>query len=189
MSLAIGVDPGLSGAIAVVSSQRGFLEVASLPTQSNGAGPDALVQRKVDADRLLGLIAGWSTRHEFAREHVTVVIERMQPFKASPAVLLSMGYSAGIAEGVLRRYADQFLCPLPKQWKKQFGLGAVKRQSIEEMRRRLPVLRKVSHDQAEAVLLALWGLGQVTGAVADQLEDGYDPLAMEVSTHESAGTA
>ena len=47
--------------------------------------------------------------------------------------------------------------------------------SVREAQRRYPHIGRVSDDQAEAILLALWGLGQVNG-VPPVLE--VDPLAV-----------
>ena len=49
MTICLGIDVGLNGAIAAVCSQRGLLEHADLPTCDNGAGKDASIKRKIDA--------------------------------------------------------------------------------------------------------------------------------------------
>lgn len=180
--LSIGCDPGINGAIALACSTRGLLEHGSLPTCSNGTSATSRIQRKLDARALRTVLQRWSLKHEFAKDHVTAVIERMQPFVrpgstgASPVSLMSMGHSAGLLEGVLAAFSHETLQPAPRQWKKQFELTSDKKGSVIEAQRRFPTIGRVSHDQAEAILLALWGLGQINGAIVPV--DDYDPMAM-----------
>ena len=47
MTISIGVDVGLSGAIAAVCSQRGLLEHENLPTCDNGAGRSASIREVI----------------------------------------------------------------------------------------------------------------------------------------------
>lgn len=159
--IVIAADPGTSGAIAAVCSRRGLLEVADLPTCSNGSGDAARVRQQIDPEALRALLRDWSNRHAFALEAVAGVIERLQPFgKASPVTLMSMGYSAGIIEGVMTPFVGALVKPLPREWKKVFGLDATKADSVECARRlygdALP--KRLRHDKAEAVLLARYGV-------------------------------
>lgn len=170
--IAVGVDPGLSGAIAAVCSRRGLLEARSLPTCSNGS--DGLIERKVDARALHELLRGWSTRHGFAGEHLLGAVERMQPFTgggsaghrgaATPTTLLSMGHSAGICEAVLHAFCHGVLQPLPRQWKAGYGLGKDKAAAVDVARRVfVQTPRQFRHDLAEASLIAHWALGSING--------------------------
>ncbi len=157
----VAADPGTSGAIAVVCSRQGFYDVADLPTCSNGSGDAARVRQQIDPEALRALLRSWSIQYMFAREDVLGVIERLQPFgKASPVTLMSMGYSAGIIEGTLRPFVSRIVKPLPREWKRVFGLAAEKSDSVECARRlygdALP--KRLRHDKAEAVLLARWGV-------------------------------
>lgn len=173
--ICIGVDPGINGAIAAVHASRGLLAVASLPTCGSGAGPKAAIKQKVDAAGLHRLLQSWSARYDFAREDVIAIVERMQPFgagdRAPPTILLSMGHSAGIVEGVLMGRVRELLQVLPQQWKRTYGLGSNKAASIAEAKRLFPSVPKLTHDRAEAILLAAWGLGEiVTCHPADEAE-------------------
>jgi len=169
--IAVGVDPGLSGAIAAVCSRRGLLEARSLPTCSNGS--EGLIKRKVDARALHELLRGWSVRHGFASEHLLGAVERMQPFAggpaghrgaATPTTLLSMGHSAGICEAVLLVFCHGCLQPLPQQWKRTYGLGKDKAAAVDVARRVfVPTPRQFRHDLAEAALIAHWALGSING--------------------------
>lgn len=175
--IALGVDPGLTGAVAAACSRRGLLDVASLPTMPNGAGPDATVRKKVDARALSALLTAWSTRHAFHGEHVIGAVERMLALppnpaggrrQANPTALLSMGHSAGACEAVLVHFCHGVLTPTPQQWKRTYGLAGVKdgaKADAVEVARRLFVSTpsRFRHDLAEAALIAHWALGSVNG--------------------------
>lgn len=164
--IAIGIDPGTSGAIAAVCSRRGLLAAVPLPTCSNGSSEHARVRRKVDARALRELLRDWSSLLGFAGEHVIGAVERMQPFKASLVTLLSMGHSAGVCEGVLEAYCHGVLQPMPQQWKRGYGLGSDKAASVEVARRVfVQTPTRFRHDLAEAALIAHWALGSVNGPV------------------------
>lgn len=169
--IVIAADPGTSGAIAAVCSRRGFLQVLDLPTCDNGSGEAARVRQQIDPEELREIVRDWSTIYGWAREDVVGVIERLQPFtrpqtqqapkfQASAVTLMSMGYSAGIIEGTLRPFVSRIVKPLPREWKRVFGLAAEKAGSVECARRlygdALP--KRLRHDKAEAVLLARWGV-------------------------------
>lgn len=171
MTIVIAADPGLSGAIAAVCSQRGLLEHANLPTCDNGAGKSASIRRKIDAVELRRLIGFWRIRHDMARDHIRIVIERMSSFgagdKAPPASLLSMGFSAGIIEGVLSGVADEpIISVVPRAWKAHYQLGNDKAASVAAAQRLFPTAGRIRHDVAEAILLAAWGLADLRGDVA-----------------------
>ncbi len=181
--IVIGVDPGINGAIAVYSTVSGLLERSKLPTVGLVTGKDAAMRRKVSARELRELVSTWSRRHAFAGEYVLGVIERMQPFPragpnrgTSPSSLLSLGHTAGLVEGVISAWCREILTPMPQQWKRGFGLTSKKATSVAECRRRFGIT--VGHDQAEAILLAVWGLGQVNGpALEVALADHFEAVA------------
>lgn len=182
--LAIGCDPGLSGAIALVDGQQRLLECATLPTRSNGS--KGTVKSMLDANALARLLDAWATRHG---EPTRAAVERMfarpaqrdaqpTPGKALPApstaTLLSMGYTAGAVEGVLWAMFGEVegftvLRPMPQQWKATYGLKSDKAASVL-LARRLFLPRsapaRLRHDLAEAALIAHWATGGISIAAA-----------------------
>ena len=182
--LAIGCDPGLSGAIALVDGQQRLIECASLPTRSNGS--KGTVKSMLDANALARLLDAWATRHG---EPTRAAVERMfarpaqrdaqpTPGKALPApstaTLLSMGYTAGAVEGVLWAMFGEVegftvLRPMPQQWKATYGLKSDKAASVL-LARRLFLPRsapaRLRHDLAEAALIAHWATGGISIAAA-----------------------
>lgn len=159
--IVIAVDPGLSGAVACLCETRGLLELADLPVCENGAGEKSTVRRQIDGHAFRAMLKDWSARHQFALHSVFGVIERMQPFgKGGPVTMMSIGYSAGLVEGVLSEFATVIEKPAAKLWKQRFGLTNDKSKSAVAARMlfgdRLP--KRLRHDKAEAALLARWGV-------------------------------
>lgn len=211
MIVAVGIDPGLSGGVAAVCSRRGLLEVARLPATPIAKGGRG---RVVDGRALRALLSAWSIKHDFAgADDVVLVVERMATFggpledKTPRSSLLSMGHSAGMVEGIAVAFTRRTLRPLPSQWKAAYGLvfrrngvgahtlppepkGARKARSVRVAQTLYPTMGKASHDVAEAVLIAHFGLGDLTPIVSREAQvrkagpqpgDADDPFAVEAA--------
>ena len=152
----IGIDPGLSGGIAIVSGRA--CQVYDVPIEEAGKG-GTRVKKRVDArgawEVLLGAINGRPARG--ALERVT----------SRPGEGVASAFSFGDTFGTLRAVASMACEPLhlprPAQWKRDMGIpaGAGKEYSIEMARALYPsaadrLTRKKDHDRAEAILLAQW---------------------------------
>jgi len=162
--LVIGVDPGLTGAMSLLDSQRGLLECEDLPTCGNGLETGKML-RWVDAAALQAILQQWSAKHDFARESVHAVIERPIPMPTLPAQTVASQFDTF---GVIRALVTGKVAPdamtviNPQVWKKMYGLKGGKEE--KELSRacclRLypgaPVHRVKDHNRAEAVLLAHW---------------------------------
>lgn len=182
--IAIGADPGLSGAIALVDSTEGVLEIASLPVCDSGAGPNATVRRKVDARRLLAMMCQWWEYHRLGKRDVVGAVERMAYFasderRASPTTMLSLQHSAGVIEGVVAPLCREFQQVLPQKWKSYYGIrkdtdGQI---AIDTARLFYPGASGLrTHDRCEAVLIARWMLVQSRASIAAARAAEPDPL-------------
>lgn len=156
--LLLGVDPGLSGALAALSIPEGrepfLVDVVDMPT----VGEDA--KRRVR----VGAIAKWLDRLNEMHGHVArAYVERAQ---AMPDQGASSGFIYGRAVGAVE--AAVLLCGIrmftaePSVWKKHHDLiGKDKAASLELARkidRAAPALElQKHHNRAEAMLIALWG--------------------------------
>lgn len=162
--LCIGVDPGTTGAIALVSDV--LLEVEDLPMESNGSG--GRVQRQLDVRALGDLLRDWSLRHCLLMESVTVAIEK--PF-AMPGVSAStvacQFETFGALRAVLAWASGDMRLAVPRVWKRCYGLkGGDKAASLECARRLFPAASGLltlakHHNRAEAALIAHWGRSNV----------------------------
>ncbi len=158
MSLYLGIDPGVTGALALVCTTRGLLEVAGVPVCGNGTA--GVVTREVDVREVNELLRAWSDRHELASEHLTVVIERPQAMRTG-VTALSQGDSYGALRAIAGIWAQRVERVNPAAWKRLFGLtGSGKGASVDCARRlygeQLP--KRLRNDLAEAVLLARYGV-------------------------------
>jgi hypothetical protein len=153
--LILGIDPGVSGALALLCTRRGLLELGNVPTCSNGTTA-ATVSREVDARATHELLREWWTRHEDAAEDALAMIERPQAMRGSVTVL-SQGDSYGALRAIAGVWAQRIERVNPAEWKRRFGLhGKGKAESVAVARRlygdALP--KRLRNDLAEALLIA-----------------------------------
>lgn len=152
--LTIGIDPGLSGAVAILSDGR-FVDVFDMPT----AGRGKAARQVVNSSALAAML----------REHVSAhtgasVIAAVEAVGAMPKQGLSstfrFGESCGAVQGVLAALRIPIIRPAPQAWKRSYGLiGADKDASrgiAIERYPEAPLSRKRDHGRAEALLIAAW---------------------------------
>jgi crossover junction endodeoxyribonuclease RuvC len=147
----LGVDPGLNGGLAILSTTTNFLEEArDIPTHGEGT------KRRVDASTLLTFIKIWEPSAAF--------IERAQ---SMPGQGVSSTFNYGRAVGTLEATIACAGVPLilvePTKWKKHFGLPGKDKEAARQRAIQLfPYrshffVRKMDHQRAEAALIALYG--------------------------------
>lgn len=163
--IVIGIDPGLTGACAVLD-HNGVRAVFDLPTMPvPGAGPKALVKRKIDGRALCQLLL----KHCPASEgKPSAVLEQVHARGDGNAMQTqaSLLRSLGAIETVLECLGYPLQYVAPQSWKRSFNLGREKSDSLDAARRLYPAAasdlsRQKDHNRAEAVLLAHWGRGEL----------------------------
>ncbi|MCL4759849.1 MAG: hypothetical protein KJZ96_16050 [Rhodocyclaceae bacterium] len=150
--LFIGVDPGLSGALAVLDECGALVRVISMPTAPHGK------TRRVCGRSLRAAL------EEDGRPVALCMLEQVasRPGQGAPSVF-TFGRAYGAVEGVLAALALPVDYVTPNVWKRAFGLTSDKGESIRKACDLIPALacwpRKQgpTHDQAEAVLIAEFG--------------------------------
>ena len=104
-----GIDPGLSGAIAIFNVTAGELVIHDMPTVSVLRGKKA--KREVDAASLAGIF-----------RHTTfdaVMLERVGAMPGQGVTsMFSMGRSLGVIEGVLAGCLAPYTMVTPQTWQK-----------------------------------------------------------------------
>lgn len=164
--LVISADPGLTGAVALLDSQRGLLECEDIPTCGNGTASGSM-RNWVDAEALQRILAGWSTKHEFAQNSVRAAIERPIPMPKLPAQTVASQFDTF---GVLRALIGAKVGPgglhivNPREWKKLFGLDGDKeaaRACCQRLYPSAPVTLVKHHNRAEAILIGHWLLMEI----------------------------
>lgn len=152
----IGIDPGLTGAVAAVDS-AGTYTVEDIPTVPlPGSG---LVRRRVDGLELARVL-----RNMVPAGHACcVVVEDVQAMGGSAVQTMgSMMRSVGAIETAVEILRMPLRRAMPRAWKKHYGLGSDKGASLDVARRLFPLAhprlkRAKDHNRAEALLLARYG--------------------------------
>ena len=141
MRVYIGIDPGKSGAMAVIRPQ-GQIEVVPF---------DA-----VQYSKLMAYVC-----QEF--EDITCCVEKVGAMPGQGVVsMFNFGHNLGVIEGLLRAYGIPYQLVPPQTWKKEFSLSSDKAKSIEVCQKLFPNVsllatersRKPNDGMAEALLMA-----------------------------------
>ena len=159
MAVFVGIDPGISGAIGVISGDEAWvLDMPTITTEVKRRGKKPSKKNTMDAVALkLHLkIIGPSF----------VVIEKVPALVSGPggsrmgsAVSFQMGRSFGICEGVVAGLEFPYILVTPQAWKKAMLAGTNKDKAAAvikatQMFPSIPLPRKADHNKAEAMLLA-----------------------------------
>ena len=146
----LGVDPGLSGALALLDPDGDLLEVDDMPAAA-GRVSGVLVQN---------LLRGWGC--DMGHLDGTAVIEDVnaRPTDARSSAF-KFGRATGVVEGVIAANCWPLAYVTPAKWKKALGLSADKgvsrRRAIELWPDHAHLFARVKDDgRAEAALLAHW---------------------------------
>lgn len=156
MNLIIGVDPGVSGAIAVFNFVTGKIvglhDMPSYKTKVNDKD-----KRKVDAKKL---------REIFKPLQNDVLLTVIEDVGARPddgsVSAFSFGFSTGIVHGAVAMFGWPVFKVRPQIWKSLEGLSSDKDLSRERARTFFPeiqsqLMNKKDHGRAEAAILARFG--------------------------------
>lgn len=148
--LVVGVDPGLSGAIAFYNYETKLLEsVHDMPTKKRNNG-----RNEIDVFALTQIFDRRWVQIEIA------VIEEVGSMPNDGAVqAFAFGYATGIVTGILGGYNIQTIRTPPSVWKLMVGLTSDKNLSRSRAAKLFPELapafaRKKDDGRAEAAILA-----------------------------------
>lgn len=153
----LGIDPGVSGALAVLESSDVLVSVEDLPIIRDGA--TVWCDAGALLSRLINLRGTVNTLH--------AIVERQgaQPVQGvASAFKMGVGYGSILAALQIARISITFVTPTV--WKRHYGLSQDKNASLHKARLLYPTAsldRKKDHGRAEALLLArygIWGFGQ-----------------------------
>jgi crossover junction endodeoxyribonuclease RuvC len=151
----VGIDPGLTGAIAVLSGTR-IEHVSDMPTCSAGVA-SRLKARMVDAHALAQIL------RLNAMDADRVVIERVSAMPGQGVSgMFSLGHSAGAVAGVCGALGLTVVYVQPATWKRAFGLlgkekTASAAKALDLFGCQDLLRRKKDHGRADAMLIAAWG--------------------------------
>lgn len=173
--LIVGIDPGISGAIAAVTPSGALQWVVDMPVRD--AGKKARKANEIDGVTLARIL----------RVHVAdigaVWIEEVASMPAQGvSSVFSLGDSRGCIRGVCEALGLSVERTHPRTWKKHFALGSDKEASRALAIRLYPgceaLARKKDHGRAEAILLARYGAQR--SRLVDSFLEGSERPALEL---------
>lgn len=172
VAFAVGVDPGVEGAVAVLDREGGVVQLANIPT-TGLTGPEAF-----DLAEIAGLLD-----LQLVRGVAVVAIERGQPNPKERGGART-AFARGVWEGwewmlvgmqVAGHKRVRRLRPRPQQWQPEMLQGTPKgdtsaRALVAAQRlwpsvdlRRTERSKKLDHNRADALLIAEWARRQLVG--------------------------
>ncbi len=157
MGLIVGIDPGITGALAAVTPSGSLQWVVDMPIRD--AGKKARKANEVDGVGLARLL----------RLHVVDIAEVwIEEVGAMPGQGVSSMFSLGDTRGCIRGVCEAIGLSVqrvhPKTWKRSYALDSDKNAARAAAIRLYPgceaLARKKDHGRAEAILLARYGAQQ-----------------------------
>jgi crossover junction endodeoxyribonuclease RuvC len=157
MTTILGIDPGLSGALAIVRGHQ-LLAVHDLPAEPIGG--TGTVKRRLAAAELAELL--WRNTWAGAGSLVAVV-ERVNAMPGQGvASVFSLGDTAGCLRGVLQAAGIRIEYVTPASWKKALRVpadkGGARAVALAQWPEQADTFSRArDHNRAEAALIALYG--------------------------------
>lgn len=160
----LGIDPGLTGALALLDDDGDLLNVWDMPTQIKLHGKGS----EVNAYLLSDLVA--EIREMAARrgEALRVIVEQVASMPGQGvASMFAFGESVGVTRAVIASAGLSMLRVRPTTWKRESGLtgrdkAAALTRAIELWPdKRSLFARKKDIGRADAALIALYGLSVI----------------------------
>lgn len=147
MSCVVGIDPGLSGAVAVLDAHLSVLVLEDMPTMGKGKSGN-----QVNPAALAEILQPYAGAH--------AALERVGAMPGQGvSSMFSLGDSYGTARAVLAVLGMPVEIVTPTVWKKHYHLDSDKERSRTKAIELFPgasLHRKKDHGRAEALLLARW---------------------------------
>jgi hypothetical protein len=149
--IVVGIDPGVTGALAVHVSGA-LSEVEDLPVLDGRIDGAALAERLREID---GMYSGG----------FIVFLENTQPMPKNGSIAsYSLGLNTGIIVGVVQSLSHPLVRVRPAEWKKKMSVTKLDKNGIRGIVREIyPVWadcfkRVMDHNRAEAVLISRYGV-------------------------------
>lgn len=152
--LTLGIDPGITGAMALLDAEGCAVMVEHLPTIARGNA--AKVKREIDPAGLVHLLR----IHAGGIEAAWLEQVSSRPGQGVASVF-SLGHSVGSISATLATLGIPIHLVTPAAWKRQAGLTSSDKEQARALAVRLfpaiPLHRKADHNLAEALLIARHG--------------------------------
>ena len=152
MTAVLGIDPGCSGALVLLTQQGGYIDHLAMPTIKVGT------KSRVNG----AAVAAWLRQYGIAHAYLEQV--GAMPGQGT-ASMFTFGHAAGVAEGILQGLNIPYTLVTPQAWKKSAGLiGSDKDAARSRAIQLYPELRALDAKAkgqalADALLIARHGAG------------------------------
>ncbi|EPH0682763.1 crossover junction endodeoxyribonuclease RuvC [Enterobacter hormaechei subsp. steigerwaltii] len=152
MTAILGIDPGCSGALVLVTEQGGYIDHLPMPTIKVGT------KSRVNG----AAVAAWVRQYGITHAYLEQV--GAMPGQGT-ASMFTFGHAAGVAEGILQGLNIPYTLVTPQSWKKSAGLiGSDKDAARSRAIQLYPELRALDAKAkgqaiADALLIARFGIG------------------------------
>lgn len=148
----VGIDPGFSGAIAILDTDRKIISAADMPILGEGK------KRQLDEVEIRNIL-DQGISHVFIEKSQTMP---GQGVASSGRYMCSYGIIRGICVGMGLPYTLVH----PKTWKKEMmrDMGKEKEASVIRVKQLYPDIdmpRKKDHGPCDAILIARYGMTQI----------------------------
>ncbi|HAT7728297.1 TPA: hypothetical protein JAX37_000095 [Enterobacter cloacae] len=152
MTAILGIDPGCSGALVLVTEHGGYIDHLAMPTIKVGT------KSRVNG----AAVAAWVRQYGITHAYLEQV--GAMPGQGT-ASMFTFGHAAGVAEGILQGLNIPYTLVTPQAWKKSAGLiGSDKDAARSRAIQLYPELRALDAKAkgqaiADALLIARFGIG------------------------------
>nr|WP_314520684.1 crossover junction endodeoxyribonuclease RuvC [uncultured Lelliottia sp.] len=152
MTAILGIDPGCSGALVLITEMGGYIDHLAMPTIKVGT------KSRVNG----AAVAAWIRQYGITHAYLEQV--GAMPGQGT-ASMFTFGHAAGVAEGILQGLNIPYTLVTPQAWKKSAGLiGSDKDAARSRAIQIYPELRALDAKAkgqaiADALLIARHGAG------------------------------
>lgn len=151
MVAVLGIDPGCSGALVLVTEHGGYIDHLAMPTIKVGT------KSRVNGAAVAAWVRQYGIRHAY--------LEQVGAMPGQGAAsMFTFGHAAGVAEGILQGLNIPYTLVTPQAWKKSAGLiGSDKDAARSRAIQLYPGLRALDAKAkgqaiADALLIARHGI-------------------------------
>ncbi|EEU9257627.1 crossover junction endodeoxyribonuclease RuvC [Escherichia coli] len=152
MAAVLGIDPGCSGSLVLITEQGGYIDHLAMPTIKVGT------KSRVNG----AAVSAWIRQYGISHAYLEQV--GAMPGQGT-ASMFTFGHAAGVAEGILQGLNIPYTLVTPQAWKKSAGLiGSDKDAARSRAIQLYPELRALDAKAkgqaiADALLIARHGIG------------------------------
>ncbi|EAW2652114.1 crossover junction endodeoxyribonuclease RuvC [Salmonella enterica] len=152
MEAVLGIDPGCSGSLVLITEQGHYIDHLAMPTIKVGT------KSRVNG----AAVAAWVRQYGITHAYLEQV--GAMPGQGT-ASMFTFGHAAGVAEGILQGLNIPYTLVTPQAWKKSAGLiGSDKDAARSRAIQLYPELRALDAKAkgqaiADALLIARHGIG------------------------------